>query len=144
MTTPDDNATLSKLSDTGQTVENPDEDIRGRTVLDKDGNDIGKVHDLLIDDKERRVRLLLVEHGGFLGIGETKTFIPVDAITGITDDAVHISHSKEHVAGAPRYDPDLADDLAYYGNVYGYYGYLPFWGGGYAYPGYPYYRSGLI
>lgn len=27
-------------------------------------------------------------HGGFLGFGETKSFIPVDAVTHITDDQV--------------------------------------------------------
>jgi PRC-barrel domain len=48
------------------------------------------VEDLLIDDRERKVRFLLVEHGGFLGLGETKSFIPVNAITRITDTHVHI------------------------------------------------------
>ncbi len=84
--TTQDNVTLSKLSDTGQTVSNAADDIRGRKVKDKDGNDLGKVDDLLIDDQERKVRFLRVEHGGFLGVGETKSFIPVDAITKITDD----------------------------------------------------------
>ncbi len=86
-------------------------------------------------DQERKVRFLRVEHGGFLGVGETKSFIPVDAITKITDD-VHINHSRDHVAKAPRYDPELVDDKTYYGNIYGYYGYMPFWGAGYSYRDY--------
>ncbi|MHB8588435.1 MAG: PRC-barrel domain-containing protein [Candidatus Dormibacteraceae bacterium] len=121
-------ATLSKLSDSGQTIANADDDIRGRMVKDKDGHDIGRVDDLLIDNQERKVRFLRVEHGGFLGFGDTKSFIPVDAITRITDDDVFINHSREHVAGAPRYDPGLVADLPYYGGLYGYYGYSPFWG----------------
>ncbi|MDQ2882777.1 MAG: PRC-barrel domain-containing protein [Actinomycetota bacterium] len=140
MTTAPGNAVLSKLSDSGQTVSNADDDIRGRKVKDKDGNALGKVEDLLIDDQDHRVRFLLVEHGGFLGIGETKSFIPVDAITHITDDEVHINHSRDHVASAPRYDPDLIDDVFYH-NMYGYYGYTPFWGAGYTYPDYPYYPA---
>jgi len=52
--TTQDNVTLSKLSDTGQTVSNAADDIRGRKVKDKDGNDLGKVDDLLIDDQERK------------------------------------------------------------------------------------------
>lgn len=130
------NASLSKLSDSGQTVTPSAEDIRGRTVKDKDGNDLGKVHDLLIDDREHRVRFLLVEHGGFLGLGETKSFIPVDAITKITAVDVLINHTREHVAAAPRYDPDLVDDRDYHGSIYDHYGYIPYWGAGYAYPGY--------
>lgn len=121
------NATIVKLSDTGQTVADPAGDIRGRKVKDKDGVHIGDVHDLLVDDQEHKVRFLLVEHGGFLGVGETKSFIPVDAITKITDDAVLIDHSGEHVVGAPPYAPELVGDRSYQANIYGYYGYLPFW-----------------
>ncbi|MGI8613673.1 MAG: PRC-barrel domain-containing protein [Nocardioidaceae bacterium] len=130
------NATISKLSDSGQTVSPPAEDIRGRTVKDKDGNDLGKVQDLLIDDQEHKVRFLLVEHGGFLGFGETKSFIPVDAITKITTDDVLINHTSEHVAAAPSYDPALTDDRDYHGSIYDHYGYTPYWGVGYGYPGY--------
>ena len=135
-TTAQDNVTLIKLSDSGQTVASAAEDIRGRKVKDKDGKDLGKVDDLLIDDQERKVRFLRVEHGGFLGVGETKSFIPVDAITKIDDDCVHINHSRDHVAKAPRYDPKLVDDTTYYGSIYGYYGYMPYWGAGYRYPPY--------
>ncbi len=117
-----DTATLSKLSDTNMTVKTTDEDIRGRNVKDKDGDDVGKVDDLLIDDRDQKVRFMQVESGGFLGLGETKSFIPVDAITRITEDDVFINQSRAHVAGAPRYDPGLAEQ-DYYRNVYGYYGY---------------------
>jgi sporulation protein YlmC with PRC-barrel domain len=129
------NATLSKLSDSGRTVSPSADDIRGRTVKDKDGKDLGKVHDLLIDDQQNKVRFLLVEHGGFLGLGETKSFIPVDAITKITADDVFINHTREHVATAPRYDPDLASDRSYPASIYDHYGYTPYWVPGYAYPG---------
>jgi sporulation protein YlmC with PRC-barrel domain len=132
MTTPN-TATLSKLSDTGKTVDGSANDIRGRKVKDKD---LGKVHDLLIDDSEGKVRFMLVEDGGFLGIGETKSFIPVDAISKITEDEVFINRTRDHVAGAPGYDPDLINDRVYHDSIYSYYGYVPYWGAGYAYPGF--------
>lgn len=53
--------TLSKLSDRGQTMANPADDIRGRKVKDKDGHDVGRVDDLLIDDQDRKVRFLRIE-----------------------------------------------------------------------------------
>lgn len=135
-----DTATLTRLKDTGHTVANPDEDVRGRKVKDRQGEEIGKVDDLLIDSKERKVRFLVVDSGGFLGIGESESFIPVDAITRITPDEVHVDQSREHIAGAPRYNPDLAlEEQNYYSSLYGYYGYTPFWGAGYIYPGFPYY-----
>lgn len=133
MTTPT-NATIHKLSDTGNTITPAADDIRGRTVKDKDGEAIGKVHDLLIDDEERKVRFLLVEHGGFLGFGETKSFIPVDAITKISEHEVAINHSREHVAAAPPYDPELIANPKFHSSIYGHYGYTPFWDDGYMYP----------
>lgn len=135
----ENNATLIKLSDAGQTVADDAEDIRGRTVLDSEGEEVGQVDDLLIDELEHKVRMLRVEHGGILGFGATASFVPVDAIVRITLDAVYLTQPGQHIAGAPGYDPALKelDDLI---NVYGYYGYTPFWGPGYMYPAYPFYR----
>lgn len=127
------NATISMLSESGWSI-TPADDIRGRTVKDKDGPDLGKVHDLLIDDQEHWVRFLLVEHGGFLGLGATESFIPVDDITTITDTLVSINHTREHVAAAPAYNPDLIDARSYHGSIYDHYGYTPFWDAGYDYP----------
>ncbi|MEO7058383.1 MAG: PRC-barrel domain-containing protein [Lapillicoccus sp.] len=137
----DDNATLYTLGNHGQTVDGSANDVRGREVKDTDGEGIGTVADLLIDDREEKVRFLLVEHGGFLGFGETKTLIPVDAITQITHDAVVIDQSRERVAAAPGYDPHLVNDRPHHSSVYSHYGYAPFWVGGYLYPTGPWARQ---
>ena len=121
--------TLSSLRDTDRTISSSDEDIRGRMVKDKDGTDLGRIEDLLIDEIERKVRFMEVASGGFLGLGQSKSFIPVDAITRMTPDEVYIGHTREHVAGAPRYDPGLVPtDPHYFFGLYPYYGYPPFFG----------------
>jgi len=131
---------LVKLGDTELTVRDPAEDIRGRTVKDRNGKAIGKVDGLMIDRDEQKVRYLQVEAGGFLGLGERHFLIPVDAITGIFGDNVHINETQERVVGAPGYDPKLGPTPTYWDSLGGYYGYLPFWGMGYGgYPMYPYY-----
>ncbi len=144
MTTRDSKATLLKLSDSNLTVADPAEDIRGRKVVDRAGEEIGDVDDLIIDDRESKVRFMRVASGGFLGLGETKFMLPIDVVTRIADGTVHIDQTREHVAGAPRYDPDLVEDMTwadpYWTSAYGYYGYAPYWAPGYAYPPYPYYR----
>jgi len=134
-------STLHRLHDIGETVSNPDEDVRGRKVLDTMGKEIGTVEGLMVDDAQNKVRFLRVEAGGFLGIGATHLMIPVDAITGITAEAVTIDREGEHLRGAPRYDPALINepDEHYWGGLYGYYGFAPWWGMGYMYPRYPYY-----
>jgi sporulation protein YlmC with PRC-barrel domain len=133
---------LLRVRDAGETVADPDDDIRGRTIIDKDGAGLGKVAALLIDEKDRKVRFLEVESGGFLGLGEKKAFIPVEAITAITAHEVRIDHTGQQVAGAPNYDPALAQKRKFYETTYGYYGYMPYWGMGYTYPAYPQYHTG--
>jgi sporulation protein YlmC with PRC-barrel domain len=135
-------ATLVRLGDTGQTVADPAEDIRGRTITDRDGAQLGTIDELLIDTAEHKVRFLRIVHGGILGLGATPSFIPVDAITDVSADAVTIDQTSEKVAAAPAYDPELADVPAYYDNLYAHYGYMPYWGPGYMYPRFPTYRTG--
>jgi sporulation protein YlmC with PRC-barrel domain len=134
----DEKAMMVKLSDTTLVVTDPAQDIRGRTVVDTKREEIGKVDDLYIDQGEEKVRFLEVSAGGFLGLGDTKFLIPVDAITGISEDEVRIDKTREHVAGAPRYSPELVDTRLLT-NMYDYYGSKPYWGRAYVYPPYPYY-----
>ncbi|WP_088319199.1 PRC-barrel domain-containing protein [Kineosporia sp. R_H_3] len=134
--------TLRPLGDTGRTVADPAEDVRGMTVLDSAGEDLGTVDELLVDDGTTRVHFLRITHGGLLGFGASASLVPVEAVTAIDEDAVHVDVDQERVAGAPVYDPDMTDEIGYYESLYGFYGWMPFWAGGYAYPELPVLRSG--
>lgn len=122
-------ATLVPLSETDIEIADPAEDIRGYTVVDQAEEEIGKVDDLLIDTEEKKIRFMQVSSGGFLGLGTTRLYIPLDAITDIEDETVHINQTKEHVKNAPHYDPKLSNER-YLDGIYRYYGYPPFWGVG--------------
>lgn len=128
---------LVKLGDTHLTVRSPLEDVRGRTVIDQSGDEIGHVDALLIDDQERKVRFLQVASGGVLGIGEQRFLVPVDAVLGVDDEWLVIDQTGERVAGSPGYDPNLVYDRDYFGDLYSYYGYAPYWRPGYTYPDFP-------
>ncbi|GAB3764569.1 PRC-barrel domain-containing protein [Microlunatus parietis] len=132
-------ATLVRLKDTDLVVGDDQVDVRGMDVVDRSGAEVGDVDGLLVDEAERKVRFLQVGSGGFLGLGEKKQLIPVEAIVEVGDGRVKIDQDREQVAGAPVYDPDLvpAPQPDYYEGVYGYYGYAPFWTPGYTYQGYP-------
>lgn len=132
------NVVLEPLSQSSLTVGIEAEDIRGRAVYDRHDDEVRTVTDLIIDRGESKVRFIQLGAGGFLGIGEDTFLIPVDAITGIDAEGVHIDKTREHVAGGPTYQPDLVAKAGCYGDVYAYYGYAPYWGAGYAYPAYPY------
>ncbi len=131
--------TLHHLKDSDLALADPRADIRDRQVIDAEGNEIGKVEDLLIDDRERMVRFLEVGSGGFLGIGETTFLLPVEAVTKVDEDSVRVNQRRDRVAGAPKYDPDLVE-RTYRSGLYQYYGYrTPYLDGGYVYPRYPYF-----
>jgi sporulation protein YlmC with PRC-barrel domain len=129
--------TLVRLMDSELTLADPEDDLRGRLVVDSNGEEVGSVEDLMIDETERRARFLQVGSGGFLGIGEKRQLIPVDAIVRTDADTVYLSKDRHHVAGAQYYDPTVAVDRGYYADLYNYWGYTPFWIPGYTYPRYP-------
>ncbi len=64
--------------------------------------------------------------------------MPVDAVTKVDANQVHIDRGPGRLRGVPTYDPDLTYDLDYYDDVYGRWGYGPYWDPGYAYPRYLY------
>jgi sporulation protein YlmC with PRC-barrel domain len=134
----DEKAMMIKLSDTSFVFTDPAEDIRGRKVIVSNREEVGVVDDLFIDQGEEKVRFLEVSAGGFFGVGDTKFLLPVDVITGINADEVLIDKTREHVAGAPRYSPELVD-VRFLTNMFDYYGYKPYWKRAYVYPPYPYY-----
>lgn len=129
-----DATALVRLDDTDLTLAEPADDVRGRTVIDAAGDDIGEVDALIIDQHERRVRFLTVGSGGFLGLGKQKVLIPVDAVTDIDDERVHVNTARDKIAEGPAYEPDLVLDRAATTPVYDYYGFTPFWTGGYVPP----------
>lgn len=137
---PDRLAKLVKLGDTDLQLADPNHDIRGRKVIDANGEDVGDVDALFVDEGERKVRFLRVASGGFLGMGATKVLIPVEAVARVSDDTVRVDRTRDRVAAAPAYDPDLIDvEPAELERVYGYYGYTPYWREGHVYPTYPFY-----
>ncbi|HEY9012234.1 MAG TPA: PRC-barrel domain-containing protein [Devosia sp.] len=137
-------ATLVSINETGLTTQDPTEDVRDREVRDANGAKIGHVKDLLVDEKEQKVRLIEVAHGGLLGIGESRVLLPVDLITAIDDEAVYFLRDREQVSGAPKYDPQLVPEREYYDQLFGYYGVAPYWTAGYVYPAYPYLAPGPV
>ena len=138
MTTPE-GSNLLKLGDSDLTISDPAADVRGRAVIDSTGEEIGKVDDLLVDDVEARVRMLSVEHGGFLGIGADHFLVPVDAVTAVTDDEVRIDRERSRLTDLPGYDPAVAYEPPYYRDVYGWWDYPSYWAAGYRYPTFPRY-----
>lgn len=129
---------LVRLGDSSLALSDPAQDIRGRKAFDAHGDEIGEVDDLLVDEVERRVRFIRIATGGFLGIGATTFLVPIDAVTTVKHDTVQIDRARDQVATAPVYDPNI-EEQDYLDELYGYYGYTPYWQPGYFYPSHVFY-----
>ncbi len=129
-----DKSTLVNLGDTSSTIPDDQPDVRGRTVVDADGEEVGEVDELLVDAAESQVRMLCVKHGGFLGIGADHFLVPVDAVTSVEPEAVHIDRERSKLTDVPGYDPDVEHDPDEYDGVYKWWGYPSYWSAGYIYP----------
>ena len=118
---------LARLSDSGLVLEDLAQDVRGLDVYDNDGDQIGKVEDLYADTEERKVRFLDVSAGGFLGLGEKRFLIPVEAVSEVREDGgvVVVDQKRRKVAESPLFDADVVPQPPYQDELYKYYGYLP-------------------
>jgi sporulation protein YlmC with PRC-barrel domain len=100
-------AILYSLRVSGLKLADPTDDIRGRTVIARDGQKIGFVDDLLLDDHNSRIRFVQIAHSGILGISRDHFMVPVNSVTRIEDRYIHITLTKEDVEREPLYQPDL-------------------------------------
>jgi sporulation protein YlmC with PRC-barrel domain len=121
---------LHWLDETRLKLANSEEDVRGRRLIDSRGNEIGRIEDIIVDDREGKARFLALAKGGFLGIGEKRFFVPVGTIARVEKNAVYLGETRERVASAPCFDPELTKaDQPDWESIYGFYGLAPFWGG---------------
>ena len=92
---------LVKMSDSGFGVKSRESDIRRLGVFNRDGDQIGSVEDFYVDTQEREVRFLEVGAGGFLGLGEKRFLIPVEAVTNFREGGVTVDQSREEDSESP-------------------------------------------
>ncbi len=92
---------LVRLGDSGFVPVNPGDDLRGKEIRDPHGQRMGCVEDLYVDRREREVRFLEVGAGGFLGIGERRFLVPVEAVTGVSEDRVTVEPDRTEKAEGP-------------------------------------------
>jgi len=98
----------------------------GARVRGEDGEDIGRIEEVLIDINAGRVAYALIAVGGVMGIGEKLYAVPWRAIRrGADDSEVILDGDREQLERAARFDPlhwqDPADEtwIAHLDQFYG-------------------------
>jgi sporulation protein YlmC with PRC-barrel domain len=106
--------------------------LDGDKVLSADGDDIGKVKDIMLDVGTGRVAYVVISSGGFLGIGDKLLAIPWSALTlDIDRKCFLLAMSTERVKSAPGFDKDhwpSMVDPTWATSIHQYYGREPYWG----------------
>jgi sporulation protein YlmC with PRC-barrel domain len=105
--------------------------LTGDDVVNRQGEKLGRIDDIMIDVPSGRVAYVVMSSGGLLGIGEKLFAIPFNALTLDTDNHCFVLDApKERVLQAPGFDkehwPQMADPT-WARQVHGYYGTRPYW-----------------
>jgi sporulation protein YlmC with PRC-barrel domain len=113
--------------------DNPDflsaDTIKGEKVVNRDGDHIGKIDELMIDLQDGKVAYAVISHGGILGIGTKLFAIPWQALSlRVHEHAFVLDIPKETFDKAEGFDKDnwplTRNELS---RTYDYYGYQPYW-----------------
>jgi sporulation protein YlmC with PRC-barrel domain len=102
--------------------------ILGDKVLNPKGEHLGTIKDIMIDLTEGKIEYVVVEFGGFLGIGEKYFALPYSVLKlDAKNQAFLLDQSRDVLKNAPGFDKEhwpetnthLYDSNAYWGGFMG-------------------------
>jgi hypothetical protein len=103
--------------------------IKSDRVVNKAGEDLGRIEELMIDLKDGRVAYAVLSFGGFMGMSDKLFAIPWNSLTcNVHEHAFILDLSKDVLQNAEGFDRDkwplTREGLT---GTYTYYGYQPYW-----------------
>lgn len=107
--------------------------IVGNKVVNREGEQLGNIKDLVIDLDDAQIAYAVLSFGGFLGMGDKLFAVPLEALTfGTEAHTVVLDVDKDALKNAPGFDKERWPDTAQYEagwlrDIYEYYGYSPYW-----------------
>ena len=104
----------------------------GESVINRRNEDIGKIHELVIDATDGRMAYAVLSFGGFLGMGNKLFAMPWRAFEfSSTENKLVLDVDKEKLEAAPGFDPDAKwpdfADRSWGATIHNYYGYPTYW-----------------
>lgn len=100
--------------------------LDGDTVYSADGDDVGKIKEIMLDMNSGRIAYVVLSSGGFLGIGDKLLAIPWRAFAMDSErKSLQLSISTEKIKNAPGFDKDSWPSMtnrAWANSVHEYYG----------------------
>src|SRR5512142_1244172 len=85
----------------------------GDSVVNAQGEDLGKIEEIMIHVPSGRIAYAVLSFGGFMGMGDKLFAIPWEALT-LDEDEKHfvLNVDKEKLEKAPGFDKDKWPDMA--------------------------------
>jgi len=87
-------------------------DLIGASVTNTNGDSIGKTSDVLVDRDTKTVDAVVIDVGGFLGIGSKSVAIPLDKLTigARPDEGVKTAMTKDQLKALPAFEGRKAQE----------------------------------
>ncbi len=99
------------IRETGELISS--DKVKGTTVYNAAGDNLGSIHDLMIDKRAGRVAYAVMSFGGFLGIGEKFHPLPWNVLTyDESKGGYNIDLTTDQLRSAPSYS---REELARFG-----------------------------
>ncbi len=100
----------------------------GSVVMDRNGQALGKVHDVLIDLQSLRPLYLIISTGGLWGIGNRLTSLPITAVRLTENNILVADIDKETFQSAPAFpkkDWPPGTSISWSKEIHSFYGVQP-------------------
>src|ERR1700756_4851143 len=105
--------------------------LKGDSVVNSSGEDLGKIEDIMLDVTSGRIAYGVLSFGGFLGMGDKLFAIPWSALTlDAANKCFVLDVPKERLENAPGFDKDhwpAMADRSWAREVHAYYEVSPYW-----------------
>jgi hypothetical protein len=105
--------------------------VQGTYVYNAAGEELGSIHDVMIDKLSGKVAYAIMSFGGFLGIGNQYHPLPWSVLKYDTSKGGYVVHlDKRQLEGGPAYAADTEPDWSdrgYETKIHDYYGVGPYW-----------------
>jgi len=107
-----ENDNVTGVNDSGSRANTPVKhlsasSIMGNKVFNMEDEKLGDIKDIMINIKDGNIEYMIIEFGGFLGIGEKLFAVPLEAL--VLDEDRHafvLNQKREVLENAPGFDKD--------------------------------------
>jgi sporulation protein YlmC with PRC-barrel domain len=123
-----ENDNITGVNDTGKKANTPLKYLTASTLIgnkvhNKEDEKLGDIKDIMIDVHTGKIEYMIIEFGGFLGIGEKLFAVPFKALTLDTErHAFVLDQKREVLENAPGFDKEHWPDTNAVEKTYAYWG----------------------